>query len=101
MHQTSQPRLNDLQNIKVEPDVRCGCRAQMNLDEMIKRLEEALIVNSAMTLQHQERIKEHDESLRDHELAMQAHNRAMQQHNEAMAKLDEKLDRFRGGNGTN
>jgi hypothetical protein len=77
----------------------------MNLDEMIKRLEDALVVNTAMALQHQERIKEHDQWLRDLELALQAHNRAMQKHDQAMAELDVKLDRiadllgFRGGNG--
>lgn len=68
------------------------------LNEIVKELREALIVDGAMLMRHEQRQKEHDDWLRSHELAIAAHDKAM-------SELDKKLDRiadmmgFRPGNG--
>jgi len=57
------------------------------LRQQVKDMRDAMVVNNAMILNRERRIKEHEEWLRENELALARHR-------ENMVNLDEKLDRI-------
>jgi hypothetical protein len=73
------------------------------LDKLVRRLEDGLTVEAAMTARHRERVADHERWLQDHDRAWKRHEEWLLEHNEAMRELDKKLDRiadmlgFRGG----
>ena len=76
------------------------------LEELIQQMQEANRVAFAMTLRHEERIKEHDQWLRENELALARRREFLLQHEGMLAALDAKLNaiadlilRGRSGNG--
>ena len=85
----------------------------MTLEEMVQQLRDALVVTDAMTLRHEQRIKEQQEWLEieqraivRHQAAIEQHEAWLQQHEAAMQSITEKLDRLedlllrgQGGNG--
>ncbi len=66
----------------------------MDLEENIRKLREALAVNSAMTLKHEARLREHQEWLEANEHAWAKWREIAAQHAAMMIQLDQKLDRI-------
>lgn len=72
------------------------------MDKLVKRLEDASVVESSLALRHRER---HEQWLEDQQRAIDRHELWLERHERAMDALDKKLDRiadlmgFRGGNG--
>jgi hypothetical protein len=71
------------------------------LRQQVKEMREAMLVSDAMTLRHEDRIKEHQQWLEEMERAEARHGELTVKHHEfiaqheaMMALLDEKLNRI-------
>jgi len=59
----------------------------VNLEENVRQLRESLTVTSALSLRHEERLKEHQQWLEDNELAYARHRVMMTELDEKMTQL--------------
>ena len=83
-----------------------GYNDAVTLEEAVKQIQDALVVYSAMTLKHEERLKEHQAWLEANERALAQHREFLLGHAAIMEAVDRKLDRIaelilhgQGGNG--
>jgi collagenase-like PrtC family protease len=61
------------------------------LRQLVKQMRDALVVDAAVKLRHQDRIKEHQEWLRQNELATARHHEFIAPHEAMMARIEEDL----------